>query len=199
EPGQARVKLSSEGLEAVSDWRPPRPLRPEGDSSRMHLCFDPDGDGLEALTALFVPSSRVDQERLWQAVAPAGWCSRSELAGAVVCETREAWGGTVYALDGAHPKVQQWLFDLARRVVQVWGYDHVRVDLLRWATVGTAHYGGLTHAEAYRAGLGAIRDGLGTEAFLVASGAPLQHAAGLVNGMRIGPDVPASWVGIQPA
>ena len=291
EPGQARVKLSSEGLEAVSDWRPPRPLRPEGDSSRMHLCFDPDGDGLEALTALFVPSSRVDQERLWQAVAPAGWCSRSELAGAVgeadvianvefcaarfdrrffryielddgyqsavgtwepnerfphghrwltdqihakgfkaglwlapfavsegsglpaahpdwllrdatgpvVCDTREAWGGTVYALDGAHPKVQQWLFDLARRVVQVWGYDHVRVDLLRWATVGTAHYGGLTHAEAYRAGLGAIRDGLGTEAFLVASGAPLQHAAGLVNAMRIGPDVTASWVGIQPA
>ena len=291
EPGQARVKLSSDGIEAVSDWRPPRPLRPEGDSSRMQLCFDPDGNGLEALTALFVPASRLDQERLWQAVAPTGWCSRSELSGAVnetdvianvefcaarfdrrffrhielddgyqtaagtwepnerfphghrwltdqihakgfkaglwlapfavaegsgvpaahpdwllrdasgpiVCDTREAWGGTVYALDGANPKVQQWLFDLARKVVQTWGYDHVRVDMLRWATLGTAHYGGLTHAEAYRAGLGAIRDGLGTEAFLVASGAPLQHAIGLVNGMRIGPDVTASWTGIQPA
>jgi hypothetical protein len=291
EPGQARVKLSSDGLEAISDWRPPRPLRPEGDSSRMHLGFDPEGDGLEALTALLVPTSRVDQERLWQAVVPAGWCSRSELSGGVgeadvianlefcathfdrrffrnvelddgyqtavgtwepndrfphghrwltdqihakgfkaglwlapfavseasglpaahpdwllrdatgpvVCDTRESWGGALYALDGAHPKVQQWLFDLARRVVQVWGYDHLRVDLLRWATVGTAHYGGLTHAEAYRAGLGAIRDGLGTEAFLVASGAPLQHAVGLVNGMRIGPDVVASWGGIQPA
>jgi alpha-galactosidase len=77
------VKLSVDGIEAVSDWRPPRPLRPEGDSSRMQLCFDPEGNGLEALTALFVPSSRLDQERLWQAVAPAGWCSRSELAGAV--------------------------------------------------------------------------------------------------------------------
>jgi len=54
------------------------------------------------------------------------------------------------------------------------------------------------HAEAYRAGLGAIRDGLGTEALLLASGAPLQHAVGLVNGMRIGPDVDASWPGIQP-
>ncbi len=59
------------------------------------------------------------------------------------------------------------------------------------------HYGGLTHAEAYRAGLGAIRDGLGTEAFLLASEAPLQHAVGLVNGMRIGPDVDVSWSGIQ--
>jgi len=256
----------------------------------MRLCFHPEGDGLEALCALFVPSSPVDQERFAQAVAPAGWCTRAEWSGTVaeadvianldfsaanfdrrffrhielddgyqraigawdvndrfphghawltdqvhargfkaglwvapfgvaeasgvataqpdwllrdasgpvVCDTRETWGGKIYALDGAHPKAQQWLFDLARRVVREWGYDYLRIDRLRWATVGTAHYGGLTHAEAYRAGLGAIRDGLGTEASLLASGAPLQHAVGLVNGMRIGPDVDATWSGIQP-
>ena len=289
EPGEARVQLSRDALEAVSDWLPARPLRPEGDASHMRLCFHPEGDGLEALRALFVPSSPVDQERLAQAVAPAGWCTRAEWSGTVaeadvitnldfsaahfdrrffrhielddgyqqaigawdpnarfphghawltdqihargfkaglwvapfgvaeasgvptgqpdwllrdatgpvVCETREAWGGKIYALDGAHPKVQQWLFDLARRVVREWGYDYVRVDRLRWATLGTGHYGGLTHAEAYRAGLGAIRDGLGTEAFLLASEAPLQHAVGLVNGMRIGPDVDVTWSGIQ--
>src|SRR5206468_10310538 len=101
------------------------------------------------------------------------------------------------ALDGAHPKVQQWLQELARRVVRDWGYDYLRADGLRWATVGTGHYGGLTHAEAYRAGLGAIRDGLGSEASLVAGGAPLQHSIGLVNAMRIGPDVDASWAGLQ--
>ena len=290
EPGNARVQLSRDGLEAVSDWLPARPLRPEGDATRMRVCFHPEGDGLEALRALFVPSSPVDQERLAQAVAPTGWCTRSEwpgtvaegdvianldfgaanfdrrffrhielddgyqraigawdvndrfphghawltdqihargfkaglwvapfgvaegsgvpgtqpdwllrdASGPVVCETREAWGGKIYALDGAHPKAQQWLFDLARRVVREWGYDYLRIDRLRWATVGTTHYGGLTHAEAYRAGLGAIRDGLGTEALLLASGAPLQHAVGLVNCMRIGPDVDASWSGIQP-
>src|SRR3989441_8947438 len=290
EPGNARVQLSRDGLEAVSDWLPARPLRPEGDATRMRLCFHPEGGGLGALRALFVPSSPVDQERLAQAVAPTGWCTRSEwpgtiaegdvianlefsaatfdrrffrhielddgyqqaigawdpndrfphghawltdqihargfkaglwvapfgvaegsgvpasqpdwllrdASGPVVRETREAWGGKIYALDGAHPKAQQWLFDLARRVVREWGYDYLRIDRLRWATVGTAHYGGLTHAEAYRAGLGAIRDGLGTEALLLASGAPLQHAVGLVNCMRIGPDVDASWSGIQP-
>src|SRR5207248_1465033 len=171
------------------------------------------GDGLTALRALFVPCSPVDQDRLAQAVAPAGWCSRQELAGSVseadvvantdfcaarldrrffryvevddgyqraagawdtndkfphghawltdqihakgfkaglwlapfavaersgvpaehpewllrdasgpvVCDTRESWGGAIYALDGAHPKVQQWLFDLARRVVRAAG------------------------------------------------------------------------------
>ena len=290
EPGEARVQLSRDGLEAVSNWLPTRPLRPEGDVSRMRLCFHPAGDGLDALRALFVPSSPVDREHLAEAVAPTGWCTRAEWSGTVaeadvianldfsaanfdrrffrnielddgyqravgaweanerfphghawltdqihargfkaglwmapfgvadasgvptaqpdwllrdasgpvVCETRETWGGKVYALDGAHPKAQQWLFDLARRVVREWGYDYLRIDRLRWATVGTAHYGGLTHAEAYRAGLGAIRDGLGTEALLLASGAPLQHAVGLVNSMRIGPDVDASWPGIQP-
>src|SRR5439155_13818 len=83
EPGEARVHLGPEGLEAASQWLPTRPLRPEGDASRMRLAFDPQGDGLTALRALFVPSSPVDQERLAQAVAPAGWCSRQELSGGV--------------------------------------------------------------------------------------------------------------------
>src|SRR5437899_1563529 len=83
EPGNARVQLSRDGLEAVSDWLPARPLRPEGDATRMRLCFHPEGDGLEALRALFVPSSPVDQERLAQAVAPTGWCTRSEWPGTI--------------------------------------------------------------------------------------------------------------------
>jgi melibiase-like protein len=292
EPGEAKVRLSSAGLEAVSDWAPPRPLRPEGDTSRLRICYQPDGDGLEALRAAFVPASPLDQERLAQAVAPAGWYSACALGGDVtetgvvanaafaaahfdrrffrvirlddgyqkaagdweanerfphghrwltdqihatgfkaalwlapfavsersgvpaahpdwllrdagsaplVWDTREAWGDKVYALDGAHPKVQQWLFELARTVVRDWGYDSVEIDALRCATAGAGHYGGLTHAEAYRAGLGAIRDGLGTEAFLLAGDAPLQHAVGLVNGMRVGPDGDVSWSGVQAA
>ncbi|OLC05939.1 MAG: hypothetical protein AUH42_06550 [Gemmatimonadetes bacterium 13_1_40CM_70_11] len=117
--------------------------------------------------------------------------------GPIVWDTREDWGGKVYSLDGSHPQVQQWLFDLARRVVQEWGYDYLKIDFLLWATAGDAHYGGLTHAEAYRKGLAAIREGLGTEAFLLGCGAPLQHAVGYVNGMRIGTDVDANWGGLQ--
>src|SRR5205823_3865942 len=33
EPGEARVQLRPEGLEAASEWLPTRPLRPEGDAS----------------------------------------------------------------------------------------------------------------------------------------------------------------------
>src|SRR5207253_6311744 len=81
----------------------------------------------------------------------------------IVWDTRDNWGGKVYSLDGAHPQVQQWLFDLARRAVQTWGYDYLKIDFLLWATAGDAHFGGLTHAEAYRKGLGAIRDGRSEE------------------------------------
>jgi hypothetical protein len=293
EPGEAKVKLSGAGLEAVSDWLPARPLRPAGDGSTMRLAYFPDRDGLAALGALATPASTVDRERVATLAAPAGWCSWYELYGNVteadvlanlefcaahfdrrffryiqlddgyqratgaweanakfphghraltdqihargflaglwiapfavsersglpaahaawllkgtdggplVMDTRDDWGGRIYALDGAHPDVAQWLYDLARRVVRDWGYDYLKIDFLHWATGGGAeavHYGGLTHAEAYRRGLSAIRDGLGTEAFLLGCGAPLQHAAGLVNGMRVGGDVDASWGGIQ--
>jgi hypothetical protein len=289
EPGAATVKLSRDGLEAVSEWLPTRPLRPGGDASRMRISYLPQGDGLGALTALFIPPSPMDRERLASQTAPAGWCSWYELFGKVseadvianlefaaatfdrrffryiqlddgyqratgdwdmnqkfprghrwltdqihakgfkaglwvapfavtersgiptahpdwllqhadtpiVWDTREDWGGKVYSVDGAHPQVQQWLFDLARRVVQEWGYDYLKIDFLLWATAGDSHYGGLTHAEAYRKGLAAIRDGLGTEAFLLGCGAPLQHAVGYVNGMRIGTDVDASWGGLH--
>jgi melibiase-like protein len=289
EPGFGTVKLSRSGLEAMSEWLPVRPLRPEGDASRLRLCYHPSGDGLEALDLLFAPISPVDRERLAAATAPTGWCSWYELHGGVteadvvanlefcathfdrrffgyvqvddgyqlaagdwqvndkfphghrwltdqihakgfkaglwvapfaqaersgvpakhpewllknadgpiVWQTRDDWGGKIYSIDGAHPEVQQWLFDLGRRIVRDWGYDYLKIDFLLWAIAGVSHYGGLTHAEAYRKGLAAIRDGLGPEAFVVGCGAPLQHALGFVNGMRIGGDVDSSWGGIQ--
>jgi melibiase-like protein/beta-galactosidase-like protein len=137
-------------------------------------------------------------ERSGLPTAHAAWLLKEDGGGGpLVMDTRDDWGGRIYALDCAHPEVAQWLYDLARRVVRDWGYDYLKIDFLHWATAGATHYGGVTHAEAYRRGLSAIRDGIGTEAFLLGCGAPLQHAAGLVNGMRIGGDVDASWGGIQ--
>ncbi len=295
EAGEGKVKLAADGkLEALSEWSPARPVRPDGDVATLRLAYIPAGDGLGALTAAATPPSSVDRERVAALSVPTGWCSWYELGADVtegdmlanidfcgahfdrrffryiqlddgyqraagdwdtnskfphghrwltdrvhaagfqaglwvapfavaeqsdiaranpswllkgpppapdgtplVMDTREPWGGRILALDGAHPGVQQWLYDLARRVVRDWGYDYLKIDFLEWATGGVTHYGGLTRAEAYRGGLTALREGLGTEAFLLGCGAPLQHAAGLVDGMRIGDDVDASWNGIQ--
>jgi len=124
------------------------------------------------------------------------WLIRKDGA-PLVQGTNTSWGGPVYALDPAHPPVRDWLTALARRIVREWGYDYLKIDFLLYATSGDAHAGGATHAEAYRQGLTAIRRGLGDEVFLLGCGAPLQHAAGFVDGMRIGEDVAASWEGVQ--
>ncbi|HEX9705657.1 MAG TPA: alpha-galactosidase [Gemmatimonadales bacterium] len=124
------------------------------------------------------------------------WLLRDS-SGPVVFATRDDWGGPVFGLDGAHPGVQEWLYRLSRRVVQDWGYEYVAADYLPWMVHGAAHHGGLTHAEACRRGLAAIRDGLGPDVFLVGAHAPLQHAQGVVNGMRVGPDVDASWSSLR--
>jgi hypothetical protein len=43
-----------------------------------------------------------------------------------------------------------------------------------------------------------MREGAG-RAYLLGCGAPLQHAVGVFDGMRIGADVDATWEGVQPA
>src|SRR5439155_897981 len=190
EPGEARVQLSADEVEAVSDWLPPRPLRPEGDASRMRLCFDPEGDGLEALSTVFVPPSPVDQERLAEAVAPAGWCTRSELGSAA--SEADVLANVEFCAKTFDRRFFRYieLDDGYERAVGAWETND------RFPQ-GHSRLTDQIHAAGFKAGLAALRDGLGTEALLIGSRAPLQHAAGFVNGMRIGPDVDASWGGIQ--
>ena len=79
DPGEGKVKLSTEILDALSDWAPARPVRPDGDTARLRMCYQPDGDGVDALRALFVPTSLVDRERFAGTPAPTAWSSGREL------------------------------------------------------------------------------------------------------------------------
>lgn len=106
------------------------------------------------------------------------------------------WGlrQPAYALDTTHPEVLDWLRELARTAVQQWGYKVLKLDFLYAAALpGVRHDAGATRAEALRRGLQAIRDGAGPDAFLLGCGCPLGPAVGLVDGMRIGPDVAPFW------
>ena len=51
----------------------------------------------------------------------------------------------------------------------------------------------LTRGETLRHGLEAIRAGAGDDAFILGCGCPIGQAVGVVDGMRIGPDVSPFW------
>ena len=103
------------------------------------------------------------------------------------------WPHAIYALDTTHPEAAGWLHTTFR-TLREWGYAVFKVDFLFAAAVpGRRHDPGATRAQALRRGLAVIRDAVGDDAFLLGCGLPLGPAVGLVDGMRIGPDVAVTW------
>jgi alpha-galactosidase len=107
------------------------------------------------------------------------------------------WGGNNYALDTTHPEVEQWLRRVIRTMTQEWGYDYLKIDFIYAAALrGRRHDPTRTGVEAYRRGLEIIREEAG-DRFVLGCGAPFAPAVGLVDGMRIGPDVAPYWRGVE--
>jgi alpha-galactosidase len=98
----------------------------------------------------------------------------------------------VYALDPARPDVSAHLEALYRELTE-WGFHYHKLDFLFVAATRAGGFGALSRAERLRCGLDAIRAGAGEEAFLLGCGCPLGAAVGVVDGMRIGPDVAPHW------
>jgi hypothetical protein len=137
-------------------------------------------------------------ERSGVPVARPRWLLRDERDEPLVLATREDWGGRIYGLDASQREVQEHLRDLMRHATTDWGYDYLKLDFLHYGAEGTRADRWQSGSEAYRAGLRAMREGSGG-AFLLGCGAPLQHAVGVFDGMRIGEDVDVTWPGIQAA
>jgi alpha-galactosidase len=126
------------------------------------------------------------------------WLLRDERGEPLVLATRDDWGGRIFGLDASLRGVQEHLRGLLRHATADWGYDYLKLDFLHYGAEGTRDGRWQSGAEAYRAGLRAMREGAGN-AFLLGCGAPLQHSVGAFDGMRIGEDVGASWEAVQPA
>lgn len=109
------------------------------------------------------------------------------------------WNEELYGLDATHPAVQEWLRALFLTVVEEWGYDYVRLDLLHCAALpGRHHDEAATRAQALRRGLELIRATVG-DRLVLAGGCPLGPATGLVDGMRVGPDAAPRWLARRSA
>jgi alpha-galactosidase len=126
------------------------------------------------------------------------WLIRDQADQPMAAAHNPAWSRaedkSAYALDPSHPEFADHLERLYRRIVGEFGYGYLKLDFLFAAAVeGRRHDPNLTRAQTLRRGLEAIRRGAGTETFILGCGCPLGPAVGIVDGMRIGPDVAPYW------
>lgn len=111
------------------------------------------------------------------------WLLRSPSSGQP-CYAGTAVRDACYALDLSQPAAAGYIGDVLRRM-RSWGIDYFKVDF--------CYAGAYQEVAAYRDGLRLIRSAIGPDAVLVACGAPTLASAGLVDAMRVGPDIAARY------
>jgi alpha-galactosidase len=182
------VQIDDGYQRAIGDWletnpRFPRGLGPLAREIRA-AGFTP---GLWTAPFCAVAASRLFQERR-------GWfLTRDGEPFRGLIHPGWAEDGAVYVLDTSRSEVAAHLRDLFGELVEL-GFAYLKLDFLYSAAMqADAADASLARAARLRRGLDAIRAGAGDEAFLLGCGCPLGAAVGVVDGMRIGPDVAPRW------
>ncbi|MCS7286437.1 MAG: alpha-galactosidase [Anaerolineae bacterium] len=141
--------------------------------------------------ALWVAPFAVGEDSRLMAEHP-DWVLRSEEGEPVLAW--EHWGVPCYGLDLSVQEVQSWLKELFHILRRDLGFEFFKLDFLfAGAMPGRRRNPRITRAQAVRQGLEAIREGAGDDVYLLGCGAPLGPSIGLVDAMRIGPDVHPDW------
>ena len=126
------------------------------------------------------------------------------------------WAGS--CLDCTRPETRKFIRQVVARLVHPWGFNYLKIDGLwsgmavkilypdpayREDDLGGAvlHNPAKTQVEAYRDGLRIVREAAGKSTFILGCNVAqnmrtMGASVGLVDGMRIGPDVGADWAGI---
>lgn len=121
------------------------------------------------------------------------WVARHREGDPLIAMYNAHWGGFVHTLDTSHPGVQEHLSALAASLVEL-GFTYLKLDFTYAPGMeGIYHDPAMTPAQRVRAGFDAVRRGAGESTFLLGCGAPLGATVGVVDGMRIGPDVAPWW------
>lgn len=109
----------------------------------------------------------------------------------------QTWLGRCAVLDCTHPASEAWLRNVVRTVVGEWGYEYLKLDALAFAARSPAavryHAPGTTAPANLRRGLEIIRDEAGDGTFILGCTCHFGPALGLVDAMRVGPDVKELW------
>lgn len=104
------------------------------------------------------------------------------------------WNVLTSGLDLTVPEALGFVRDVAKTAVEKWGYKYLKLDFYYAAGLkGHYHDPTKTRAQVLRMGMQTIRDAVGPDVTLLGCGAPLGSMIGIVDMMRIGPDVSGDW------
>jgi hypothetical protein len=105
-----------------------------------------------------------------------------------------AWKGWALALDTTNPGVLDHLRGTYQKLAQD-GFEYFKIDFCFAAGVASRREDGIRHtrAQSLQAGLQAVRDGIGPDAYLLGCGCPFGPAVGIVDAMRVSPDTGPYW------
>ncbi|MGZ3679885.1 MAG: alpha-galactosidase [Ktedonobacterales bacterium] len=171
---------------AIGDWLIVNEQFPHGmDAVAERLRADGYRPGIWLAPFTISPNSRLAQQH-------PEWLVHDETGNPVF--GGRGWGTDLYGLDTTHPGAQDWLQRVFTLIVEHGGYDYLKLDALSsGALTGLRHDPSATRAGALRDGLRLIRETVGEDTFLLGCGSPLLSAVGLLDAMRIAPDVAPHW------
>jgi alpha-galactosidase len=99
------------------------------------------------------------------------------------------WDQQLAALDVTRPGAEAYLREVFGSLRDI-GIDYFKIDFIfAGAMDGRRADPSVSGVEAYRHGLRVIRESIGPEAYLLGCGAPTLASVGLVDAMRVGPDI----------
>jgi alpha-galactosidase len=110
--------------------------------------------------------------------------------GAVACENH--WGQVIRVLDVTHPDAAEHLVNVFASLADMGILFH-KIDFIYGGAMHGSRHEDIDPISAYRRGLELIREGAGETATILGCGAPLLPSIGLVDAMRISPDVMPNW------
>ncbi len=104
------------------------------------------------------------------------------------------WNALNAALDLTVPEALQYARDVVSAAFHDWGFPYLKLDFLYAAALKGEYCDKTkTRAQVMRLGMEALREAVGQQVTLLGCGAPLGSMIGLVEAMRIGPDVSGDW------
>jgi alpha-galactosidase len=104
------------------------------------------------------------------------------------------WNVLTTGLDMTVPGALDFVREVMRTAVEEWGFKYLKLDFYYAAGLkGNYHDPTKTRAQVLRLGMEAIREVVGPHVTLLGCGAPLGSMIGIVDMMRIGPDVSGYW------